>query len=225
VVSMATVISIATQKGGTGKSSTAINLACALSSSGYRVAVVDTDPQATFSKWQKKRVKKGISTFPVRNVPRGLLEEELAEMRTDPALDIILIDTPGNIEDITRAAVMVSDAVISPLRPSSMDMEHSVDTAKFIQEIRNTYPDILFLLFINSAMPRWKISQQIAETVRELLKKLPKTVILETQIPLAVAIAEFFGSGESIFEYAPKSTSATQYKRLTKEIVECLMTK
>jgi len=219
---MATVISIVSQKGGTGKSSTAINLACALHASKKRIMVIDTDPQATFTLWHRKRRKANLPMFDVQFVPKGLLEEEVEQLRTNSELDIILMDCPGNIEDITATAVKLSDAVVSPIRPSSIDMEHAVGTARFIEEMRKAFPDILFLLFINQAMTGWNLSRHIAEVVREVLQKLPKTTVLETQIPMAVAIAEFFGTGMSIYEYAPKSKAASQYKKLTKEIIECL---
>jgi chromosome partitioning protein len=219
---MATVLSVATQKGGTGKSSTAINIACALESAGYKLQVVDTDPQATFTKWFRTRKKSGRNGFNVTNIPKGLLEEEIESLRKDPNLDMVIVDCPGNLEDITASAVRLSDAVLSPLRPSSIDITHTVDTAKFIREIRNTYPEIQFLLFVNAAMPRWNISRDTADTTREMLASLERTTVLKTQIPMTAAIAEFFGTGDSIFEYAPKSTSATAYKKLTKEIVECL---
>ena len=219
---MATVLSVATQKGGTGKSSTAINVACALESAGYRMRVVDTDPQATFTKWFKRRKQKGLNGFEVMNVAKGLLEEEIEALRVDASIDMVLIDCPGNIEDITATAVRLSDAVLSPLRPSSIDIEHSVDTARFIREMRKSYPNIRFMLFVNAAMPRWNISRDAAETTREILAKLDKTSVLNAQVPMAVAVAEFFGTGQSIFEYAPKSAAATAYKKLSKEIIECL---
>lgn len=219
---MATVLSVATQKGGTGKSSTAINVACALEGAGYRVRVVDTDPQATFTKWHKKRKQQGLNGFEVMNVPKGLLEDEIEELRRNKSIDMVIIDCPGNIEDITATAVRLSDAVLSPLRPSAIDIAHSVDTARFIREMRKAYPDIRFMLFVNAAMPRWNISRDTAETTREILASLEKTVVLQAQVPMAVAVAEFFGTGQSIFEYAPRSSAATAYKKLTKEIIECL---
>src|SRR5215510_4154538 len=139
---MATVLSIATQKGGTGKSSTAINLACALSSAGYRLHVIDTDPQATFTKWHRTRSRQGLNGFRLTNVPKGMLEEEIEELRRDKDVDIIIIDCPGNIEDITATAVRLSDAVLSPVKPSAIDIVHAVDTAKFIREMRKAYPNI-----------------------------------------------------------------------------------
>jgi chromosome partitioning protein len=219
---MATVICVATQKGGTGKSSTAINVACALEVAGYRVLVVDTDPQATFSKWHKKRKKIGLNGFKVLAIPKGLLDEEIQNLRDDEKIDIVLIDCPGNIEDITSTAVKLSDAVLSPLRPSSMDMSHSADTVRFIKEMRNSYPELRFFLFLNASMPRWNISRDMVPAVREMVKNEPKTTVLEAKIPHAVAVAEFFGSGQSIFEYAPKSAAASAYKKLTKEMIQCL---
>jgi len=219
---MATVLSVATQKGGTGKSSTAINIACAFESAGYNLKVIDTDPQATFTKWYRRRRHTGRNGFDVMNVPKGLLEEELETLRRDPHLNMVIVDCPGNIDDITATAVRLSDAVLSPLRPSSIDIEHSVDTARFIRDMRKSYPDIRFMLFVNAAMPRWNISRDTAATTREILQNLDRTTVLEAQIPMAVAIAEFFGTGDSIFEYAPRSAAATAYKKLAKEIIACL---
>jgi chromosome partitioning protein len=219
---MATVIAIVTQKGGTGKSSTAINLACALEGAGYRMKVIDTDPQVTFTKWYRKRIKSGRTSYEVKSVARGLLEEEIEVLRNDPEVDIVLVDCPGNIEDITSTVVKLSDVALSPLRPTSIDIEHSVDTARFIREMRKTYPNLIFMLFVNQAMPRWTISKQTVEVTRKILEGLERTYVLNTAIPMAVAVAEFFGTGDSIFEYAPKSQAASAYKKLTKEIVECL---
>jgi len=219
---MATVLSVATQKGGTGKSSTAINLACALHSAGYRLHVLDTDPQATFAKWHKRRISKGLNGFRLSNVPKGMLEEEIEELRRDGEIDIVLIDCPGNIEDITATAVRLSDAVLSPVKPSAIDMAHAVETARFIRVMRKSYPNLLFMLFINEAMPRWNISKDAPESIRQIMANLDKTFILNTQVTKTAAVAEFFGTGQSIFEYAPRSTAATAYKKLTKEIVECL---
>jgi chromosome partitioning protein len=219
---MATVLSVATQKGGTGKSSTAINVACALESAGYRMRVIDTDPQATFTKWHKKRKQQGLNGFNVTNVPKGMLEEEIEELRHDKTLDIIMIDCPGNIEDITATAVRLSDAVLSPVKPTSVDLAHAIDTAKFIREMRKAYPNLLFMLFLNEAMPRRNISRDMPESIRQIMANLDRTFMLNAQIANSAPVAEFFGTGRSVFEYAPRSAAATAYKKLTKEIVECL---
>lgn len=219
---MATVISIASQKGGTGKSSTAINLACGLEVEGYRMAVVDTDPQATFSMWNMKRERKGKATFKVHPTPVGLIETTVESLRADTTIDIILIDCPGNSAEITSTGVKYSDAVISPVRPSTIDLAHSKGTSEFIKVMRQHYPDMQFLLFLNAAMPAWNISKQMTKALQDLLGNMERAVVMKTHIPNVVAIAEFFATGLSIFEYAPKSPAAAHYTALTKEVIKCL---
>lgn len=184
--------------------------------------IVDTDPQTTFTKWHRLRRKKTTPEFEVMTIPKGLLEEEIETLRADPNLDMVLIDCPGNIEDISAAAVQLSDAVLSPIRPSSIDIAHSVDTARFIKQMRNSYPALKFMLFVNAADRRTRLTRETAESLRTVLQSVENTYILDAQIPQTSAIGEFYGTGQSIFEYAPKSSSATAYKRLTKEVIECL---
>lgn len=180
------------------------------------------DQQATFTKWHKKRKQRGLKVFDLKSVPKALLEEEIAELRTNAELDIVLVDCPGNTEDVSAAAVRLSDVVLSPVKPTSVDLEHSGDTSKFIREMRRSYPNILFLLFLNEVMPRRRILKEMPDSLRSIMAKMDKTFLLNVQIGNTAPVAEFFGSGLSVMEYAPRSAAAIAYKKLTKEIVECL---
>jgi chromosome partitioning protein len=219
---MATIICVATHKGGSGKSSTAINLACALERSKYRVAVIDADPQATFLKWHRKRLQAGRNGFTVESVPKGILEDAIEEKRADPAIDVVIVDCPGNTEDITTIAVRLADAVLSPIRPSSLDLSHSVDTARFIRDMRKAYPKLIFLMFINAAMAQWRLTRETKAAAEDVFSSFPRTYVLDTLIPHSTKIAEFYGSGLSVEEYAPRHAAGTQYRKLTKEVIECL---
>ena len=219
---MATILCVANQKGGPGKTTTAINLAAALESSGYRIQVIDCDQNATFTRWFKRRTKQGINGFRVKSVARGLLEDEIAQLRRSPKTDLVIVDCPGNIEDITREAVRLSDAVITPVRPTTADFDFARETDKFITQMRGSYPELRFMIFINDATPRWNIAKNARASLVDMVQKHPLNFVLDTDIPHAVAIAEFMGTGLSIFEYAPKSKAAHLYKKLTREVVQCL---
>ena len=90
---MPTIVAIANQKGGCGKTTTTMHLAGGLSSIGYKVKVVDTDPQATAYMWDSK----DSLTFEVQAVPEGALKKELTKIATENHTDIVLVDCPPGL--------------------------------------------------------------------------------------------------------------------------------
>jgi chromosome partitioning protein len=220
---MATIITVANQKGGPGKTTTAINVACGMAGAGYRMAVVDLDPQATLSKWNKKRMKLGLNGFSVQSVTQGMLEDTLQELRASARVDVVIVDCPGNIQDLTTRAVELSDAVLCPVRATAFDFEATKDISRFIDTVRQTHPEIRFMLFVNAKHVSRGLDKGARDNLVRIFEKHHNTRVLTTEIPDAAAIAEFGGTGQSIFEYAPKATAARLYKKLTKEVVECLL--
>lgn len=219
---MATIIATANQKGGCGKTTTAINVAAGLADAGYRVVVFDTDPQASLTKWYKRRLKLEKNGFSVQNVSLGLLEEELTEARKSPDVDIVVVDCPGNIQDITQAAVSSSDAVLCPVRATAPDVDATIELSKFITQCRQLYPDIRFMVFHSAKHSSRSLDKGAYDNMVRIFSNHPNTHVLQTAIPDSAPIAEFMGTGLSIFEYAEKTPSAKAYKKLTKEVVECL---
>ncbi len=220
---MATIVSIANQKGGAGKTTTAINLAAALTWAGRRVSVVDTDPQATLMKWSVLRQGVAEELFSVVATPPGMIEDEISRLRSDPKVDVVLVDCPGNIMDITRSVVELSDAVVCPVRATAFDFEATKALSRFINKVRSLHPETRFMLFVNAK----HVSRSIDKTARMELKRIfsthPNTSVLDTEIPDSAVLAEFGGTGHTIFEYAPGHQVDKLYKQLTKEVVECLL--
>lgn len=219
---MATIIAAANQKGGCGKTTTAINVAAGLADAGYKVQVFDTDPQASLTKWFRRRSKLGKDGFSVQNVSIGLLEEELTSARRSSDLDLVIVDCPGNIQDITQVAVSASDAVLCPVRATAPDVDATIELSKFIGQCRTLYPDIRFLVFHSAKHGSRTLDKGAYENMMRIFSKHPNTFVLHSAIPDSAPIAEFMGTGLSIYEYAGSTPSAKAYKKLTKEVVECL---
>ncbi len=165
VLGMATIISVANQKGGPGKTTTAINVACGLIAAQYKVAIVDVDPQASFTKWNKRRIQQGFDPLDVRSISPGLLEDELLSLRKSQEIDVVLVDCPGNIQDLTTRAVELSDAVLCPVRATAFDFEATKDIARFIKAIRIQFPEIRFMLFINAKHASRKLDKGARENL------------------------------------------------------------
>lgn len=219
---MATILSTANQKGGPGKTTTAINVASGLRSAGYRIHVLDVDPQSSFSKWNKKRIKNGLEPLSVEVTTLGLLEERIQELREASDVDIVMVDCPGNNQDLTTRSVELSDAVLSPVRATWADFDVMADFSRFVDGVLSRYPDVRFLIFHNAKHGSRNMDKETRVNLERLFKRTSNTFVLDTAIPDTAAIAEFGVKGHNIFEYAPKSVAARLYKKLTKEVVECL---
>lgn len=112
------VISFLNPKGGSGKTTSTINISTCIAKK-YNVAVVDTDPQKSLANWNKAE-KANFDVFTATS------EKDVYTIRKELAsYDYVIIDGAGALSVITAAAVMVSDLVIIPVTPSPLDFSAS----------------------------------------------------------------------------------------------------
>lgn len=127
------VLSLLNEKGGAGKSTVAINLACALHRAGRRVVLIDADPQGTARDWREASPE-DADLPPVVILDRP--ELLLSSLKTIAA-DIVVIDTPAKAEKMSANVVRVSDVAIIPVQPSAADVWASAAAVKLIQSKRD----------------------------------------------------------------------------------------
>lgn len=119
------VLSVVGQKGGIGKSTTAMNLAACFSR-GSSVAVIDVDPQQTSTRWAERMAE--VAEAAGEEMPFDFTSESDPEnLRRIRELDYdtVIVDTPGSLADehVLRAILTVTDFVVAPLTPSFMEIE------------------------------------------------------------------------------------------------------
>ena len=124
-------IVFANEKGGTGKSTTAVHVAVALAFQGAKVAALDLDTgQATFFRYCENRVatqeRRGVTLAgPVFDKCGGdtveALEEEAA--RISEGADFLLFDTPGRDDPFARHVAASADTLVTPMNDSFVDFD------------------------------------------------------------------------------------------------------
>ncbi len=124
-------IVFANEKGGTGKSTTAVHVAVALASSGYRVAAIDLDHrQRTMSRYfdnrEATRRKTGADLPSPAHVTLSLmtpagLDQEIARIGSNA--DFVIIDTPGRDDPIGRHAISRANTIVTPMNDSFVDLD------------------------------------------------------------------------------------------------------
>ena len=113
------VLAIIGQKGGCGKTTTALSIAVVAAKEGRAVAVIDLDPQVTAANWSDRR---GIDNPAVVSCQVSRLTQVL-EAAAHEGVDLVIIDTPGKSTDAAIAAAKVADFVLLPIQPQIYDIE------------------------------------------------------------------------------------------------------
>jgi chromosome partitioning protein len=123
------VLSIVCQKGGSAKTTAAINLAVEATRRGVEVALIDLDPQVSACDWKDIRGDKPpvVAATPVPHLGRALKAAEEA------GADLVIIDTAGRANDTASAAARVADLVLIPLQPSLPDLNTVAATLDIIR--------------------------------------------------------------------------------------------
>lgn len=147
------IILVGTSKGGAGKSTIATNLAVMNALDGNRGALLDGDPQRSSSMWAQLREEAGIAPSVVTMERVG---QAVAKTATDlaDAYGTVFMDVPGNNSPGLRAAMVVADLMVYPIRPSNFDAwVFANDIEELAAHARAVNPDLRILVVMNGLNP------------------------------------------------------------------------
>lgn len=216
------ILAVANQKGGCGKTTTVMNLAGGLTKANYRVQVVDADPQASATIWSLAR---GQGSLPFDVTTARQLKGSFAALAQGP-YDITLIDCPPGVTQtqddagrFARAAIRGADAILVPLRPSTLEFAAAATFVRYLEHEKD--PTTKTAVLINGKQ-RTLLGRQAAAQAAILFASIPGAIVLDTSIGFRAPITEVSGSGKTIFDYAPGHEAAREYSNLTKEILQWL---
>ncbi len=167
------VMAFASQKGGSGKTTLAGHIAVQAERAGAGpVAIIDTDPQGSFSDWWNVRQAE-TPVFAQTFISR--LSEDLEKMRAI-GIKLLVFDTPPAITATIEQVIRVCDLVAVPTRPSPHDLRAAGATVDLVE---NLGKPLVFVL--NGATPRARITAEAAIALSQHGTVAPITIHHRTE--------------------------------------------
>lgn len=241
-------IAVSLSKGGTGKTTTAVSLSAGLATKGYSVLLIDADTQDQVSKYLdvsptlslaevvSQQAKPEDAITPARDhlyilsggralagVKRLISQKEFGgEMTLTEALtpienefDYVIVDTSPGWDALTINVLFYVEEVLSPVSLEVLTLQGVIEFTKSLTQIQQYHAKLSLKYILPTFLDRRvKKSEEVLEQLEAHYDEQ-----LCDPIRYNVRLSEAPGFGQTIFEYAPTSKGAKDYKKLTERII------
>ncbi len=191
------IVLIGGEKGGTGKSTIATNLATIRALAGKDVLLLDTDAQASATFWAALRdEREGVVRVPCLRKKGKKIHRELAELRGK--FDAIIIDAGGRDSAELRSSMLIADRFYIPIRPSQFDawtiekIDALVDEAQIINE------GLAAHAFLNLASTNPQVNE--SDEAREYIRGFSHLILADSIIRDRIVFRKAAKEGLSVVE-------------------------
>jgi chromosome partitioning protein len=222
------IISVSNQKGGAGKSTTSRELSIYLANTGFKVLIIDTDPQGNISKSLTDKEFSGLyealsgSNFEIREVKENLfllygdkklsvLEKNLlgevdAHIRLKELLkqilfkdfDFVIIDTPPSLGVLTLNALAAADYLITPMNPAVYTMHGTNDLITTISKVKANLNSEL--QFLGIVINAYDARPVIYRQIKAEIEESFKSLVFKSVIHKSIKIEEAIAGFKGVIE-------------------------
>jgi chromosome partitioning protein len=242
------IFCVVNQKGGVGKTTTAVNLAVGLAKADCQVLLVDLDPQcnATTGLGQQPTekhplvagaplkpslVQTGVPRLDLLPGTRSFRDVEslsrgdgcAARLRHHlsnglSAYDFVLIDCPPSVGPLTRTALASSTEVLMPIQCEYYAMEGLTQMIEVIRDVMESQPRQL--QFGGILLTMFDPTLELTWEVEKEVRDFFGEIVYRTVVPRDVHVSEAPSHGLSVLDYAPRARGARAYAELCLEILD-----
>lgn len=198
------VITFANTKGGAGKTTAVLLLATELARLGFRVSVLDADPQHWITRWyENSEGLLGNRLTVVPYVTMATIDRQLTDQKA--RADFVLIDLPGSRSSLLAKAIGYSDYVLIPVQGSAMDAQGGANVIELLQYLEDK-ADIRIRHSVVLTRVNSMVTTRAMNAVKDLLAAR-RVHLLETPIVERSAFRDMFGCGGTLYSMEARNVS------------------
>lgn len=215
------IITLANQKGGTGKSTIAANLSCTLSNDGYKVLAIDSDTQNSLADFHAIRSEKLINergSFSTIKIVTPVLHKEARKFND---FDIVVIDTGGRHSKLFSSAISAADILIVPITPSPYDLWASEETFKVSEEIRTYNQNLCVYVLLNMVIEKTIVAKEMHMILEKLIEQY-NLKLFKTGLHNLVLYKYAVDEGLSVCERDKNSKACEEFSKFYEEVKNLL---
>lgn len=205
-----TVLTLASLKGGTGKSTVGENLAVAWAHQGKKVAVVDADETIrSVAKWHGARAARpdyGSTDVPALSLieTHGNINHALRDLGREH--DFVVVDTAGKDSREMRTGMLASDIVLIPMGTTQKDLESLDELLPIIEQARDLNATLRALVVLNQVDTN--VFESGSSAARGYLAEFPEVQLLESYVYDRVAYQNVDAEGLGVVEWTDRKARA-----------------
>lgn len=211
----AMILTVANTKGGVGKTTLAVNFAIAAARAGRDVLLIDGDEQATALTFTEFRSERGVHDFTAIALHGRAIRSQTPLLL--PKYTDIFIDVGGRDTDGLRAALLVCDACLIPVRPRNPDVWAIPSMLTIVEEVRSVRECSVFTV-LNAADATGQDNVEAAQ----YLTSLVGATYLASPLVNRKAWNSTFAEGLGILEYSDAKARA-EFMALAQQLIDCRM--
>lgn len=207
------IVLIGSQKGGCGKSTTAVNICAYLAKNGHDVVLVDADRQCTAANWAMDR--SGNKSLPVVHCVQKYDNVRETLLDLDKRYEYVVVDAAGRDSRELRTGMTAASLLLVPFRPSQPDLDTLPNLQEIITQAKDLNPKLKVYGLITMAPTNPVVHE--TEEAREYLQDYPEIQLLDTILRDRKIYRDAMSDGMGVVEMSNQKATE-EIESLMKEI-------